>query len=441
MKSLSLVLIISFGTVVCWGSSIYVKKGYSQITPKELQPNEKGVFVADIKEVEMLEIRLVDKPSQNLIFVGHMIVGNKLTALPIGSAFDKRGIFSWIPGHGFLGKYIFLFVSHDAKKKIPIEVNISPKTGEINDSPKKYYSLSLQKNSQAIDTPFGSFDTPIDNSTVCSSVPFTGWALDDEKVESVKIYIEQGSDIIYIGDAIFVEGARPDIGETYPDYPYNTRAGWGYMMLTNFLPNSGNGSFTFHAIASDSKGNNTTLGIKTINVDNANAVNPFGAIDTPAPGEIISGSSFKIQGWILTPMPNKIPEDGSSINVYIDSVDIGNPQYNIPRADIANYFPDYANSSGAACTYTLDTTSYSNGIHSLSFVAVDDAGNKDGIGSRYFYIENDNPEIIITQFIPEEGGEIKLPNIASVSFPSNAFPGGANVTLSKTLSFLIQEEI
>ncbi|MCP5108160.1 MAG: hypothetical protein GY950_32535, partial [bacterium] len=59
--------------------------------------------------------------------------------------------------------------------------------------------------------PFGNFATPLNNSTVRSSVPVTGWVLDDIGVESVKIYRVENGGSIYIGDAVFVEGARPDI--------------------------------------------------------------------------------------------------------------------------------------------------------------------------------------------------------------------------------------
>nr|NIM13762.1 hypothetical protein [Candidatus Aminicenantes bacterium]NIM80428.1 hypothetical protein [Candidatus Aminicenantes bacterium]NIN19821.1 hypothetical protein [Candidatus Aminicenantes bacterium]NIN43697.1 hypothetical protein [Candidatus Aminicenantes bacterium]NIN86447.1 hypothetical protein [Candidatus Aminicenantes bacterium] len=41
------------------------------------------------------------------------------------------------------------------------------------------------------DPPFGSFDTPIDGSTVASSIAVTGWALDDTGIDNVKIYRQQ----------------------------------------------------------------------------------------------------------------------------------------------------------------------------------------------------------------------------------------------------------
>jgi len=238
------------------------------------------------------------------------------------------------------------------------------------------------------EVPFGDFATPVDGSTVQSSVPVTGWVLDDLGVESVKIYRGEGKNLVYIGDAVFVEGARPDVEAAYPGYPFNYRAGWGYMMLTNFLPNQGNGTFTLHAIAADIEGNEVTLGTKTIICDNANAVKPFGAVDTPGQGGLASGSNYINWGWALTPMPNSIPTDGSTINVYVDGINLGHPVYNVYRQDIANLFPDYTNSSGAAGYFYLDTGAYANGVHTLQWTVADNAGNTDGIGSRYFSIQN-----------------------------------------------------
>ncbi|NIM13035.1 MAG: hypothetical protein GTO45_12990, partial [Candidatus Aminicenantes bacterium] len=165
-------------------------------------------------------------------------------------------------------------------------------------------------------------------------------------------------------------------------------AGWGYMMLTNFLPNSGNGTFEIHAVVTDFAGKTTTLGTKTIHCDNANAVKPFGAIDTPTQGGTASGSSFINWGWVLTPPPNHIATDGSTINVYVDGVNLGHPNYNIYRSDIAALFPGYANSNGAVGYFYLDTTAYANGVHTIQWTARDSGGNSDGIGSRYFSISN-----------------------------------------------------
>lgn len=238
--------------------------------------------------------------------------------------------------------------------------------------------------SGATTQPVGAFATPTNNSTVRSSIAVTGWVVDDIDVESVKIY--NGNS--YIGDAVFVEGARPDVEAAYPEYPKSYAAGWGYMLLTYYLPNGGNGTYTLKAKATDPEGHTVLLGSKTIKVDNANADKPFGALDTPEQGGAASGRNYINWGWALTPQPNIINKGGSKIDVVVDGVIIGNPTYNIYREDIARLFPGYRNTDGAVGYFYLDTTAYENGIHSIYWVATDNGGNNDGIGSRYFSIEN-----------------------------------------------------
>ncbi len=239
--------------------------------------------------------------------------------------------------------------------------------------------------------PFGSIDSPIDGSVVQGSIPITGWALDDLGIEAVKIYVQTNNSgpLQYIGDAVMVEGARPDIEQAFPHYPFNYKAGWGYMMLTHFLPNQGNGLYTLHVSAIDYEGNSIIIGTKTITCDNSHAVKPFGAIDTPSQGGIASGKNYINFGWALTPQPNKIPLNGSTITVWIDGKPVGHPVYNNYRKDIADLFPGYFNSSGASAYFYLDTTKYQNGVHTIGWSVKDNAGNEEGIGSRFFITRND----------------------------------------------------
>ncbi len=245
--------------------------------------------------------------------------------------------------------------------------------------------------------PFGEFAAMGDGSPVRSSIAVSGWVLDDIGIESVKIYRVNGNSQVLLGDAVFVEGARPDIESAYPDYPFNYRAGWGYMLLTNFLPGGGNGTYSICAAATDVEGNEVVLGTRTIVCDNSNAVKPFGAIDTPEQGGIASGGSYRNHGWVLTPMPNSMALDGSTIAVYIDGVNVGSPKYNVFRSDIAALFPGYANSNGAHAYFDFDTTAYDNGVHLIYWTAADSAGNIDGIGSRYFSIQNTDSSRSSTQ--------------------------------------------
>jgi hypothetical protein len=244
--------------------------------------------------------------------------------------------------------------------------------------------------------PFGAFDTPSYGATgVAGAIPVTGWALDDAGVTKVEIYrnpvageATQPSGHVYLGDATFVPGARPDVAAAYPGYPNADRAGWGYMLLTNMLPGTGNGPFVLLAYARDAAGHATLLGAKAIACANASASKPFGTLDTPAQGATVSGAAFVVFGWALTPLPAAIPTNGSTLVVYVDGAPLGHPVYDQYRSDIATLFPGYANSNGAVGYFVLDTRTLANGLHSIAWSATDDLARSDGLGSRYFWVAN-----------------------------------------------------
>jgi len=287
--------------------------------------------------------------------------------------------------------------------------------------------------------PFGSFDTPVNGTTnIVGAIPVTGWALDSIEVVKVDIWREPvtgepaGSNgLVYIGDAVFSVGARMDVQTGYSKLPFNYRGGWGYQLLTNFLPNAagagppGNGTYKLHAIAHNKGGAITELpgSPKTITVNNASAAKPFGTIDTPGQGGTSSGNAYLNFGWALTPNPNIIPVSGLTITVVVDGVLVGHPAYGNYRSDIANLFPGYRNIGGAVGFYYLDTTSLANGVHTISWNVYDDGGRGEGIGSRYFNVFNSGGAVAAPEEGPmepatvtgaqaveiEEVGHIKLP--------------------------------
>jgi hypothetical protein len=246
--------------------------------------------------------------------------------------------------------------------------------------------------------PFGCFELPADGAVVSGSIPISGWVLDDTMVTSIKLYYSSVSGSaakdpenwhLIEDDVTCLLGARPDVANAYPDNYYCEYAGWGYMCLTYFLPNGGIGPYRLHVVATDITGNSNTWSV-TVNGDNANRVKPFGAIDTPeqcgiAEGRASEGYMFRNWGWALTPSPNTIPSDG--IGVFVDGVKLGNVTYDLFRSDIANFFPGYANTYGAGGYFDIDLSNYEYmSQHTLFWYAIDSAGNKDGIGSRYFFV-------------------------------------------------------
>jgi hypothetical protein len=253
--------------------------------------------------------------------------------------------------------------------------------------------------------PTGAFDTPTNGATgVAGSIAVTGWAIDDVQVTRVAICRDavpgesapphpacNGLTQVFIGDGAFVEGARPDIQALFPNHPLNTRAGWGYLMLTNFLPDLGNGTFTLHAYASDADGHTTSIGSTTITCTNATSIAPFGAIDTPNQGETISGGAYINFGWALSPGTRRadVP-GGGTVQVLIDGTNVGTPGGWVARPDLTSLFPiaDYSGVDNAAAAFIFDTTALTNGVHTIAWVVTATSGGTSGVGSRFFGVSN-----------------------------------------------------
>jgi hypothetical protein len=241
--------------------------------------------------------------------------------------------------------------------------------------------------------PFGYVDTPADGATgISGALSLTGWALDDVGVTQVRVVRDpvasEPAAPVFIGNATFVEGARPDVQSAFPGYPNASRAGWGLQILTNMLPNAGTGTYRLSVFADDVDGHTTLLGTRSVTCTNTTAVLPFGTIDTPGPGEVVSGSAYVNFGWALAPQPKLIPLDGSTIDVLVDGLLVGHPTYGFPRADIDALFPAYENTGHGVGFFILDTTTLANGLHTIAWIVHDNTGATQGIGSRFFTVAN-----------------------------------------------------
>jgi hypothetical protein len=248
----------------------------------------------------------------------------------------------------------------------------------------------------------GVIDTPLNNATgVVGAIPVTGWAIDDVEVANLFVCRSPvtgesagadgrcgGAAQVFLGEAVFIDDARPDVAAGFPTYPRNYRGGWGFMLLTNMLPNQGNGAYSLSVYAMDREGLLAAVGSRGFVCDNAHATRPFGAIDTPTQGGTASGASFVNFGWALTPLPKVIPTDGSSMTVFVDGLALGSPSYNHFRSDIATLFPGLNNTDGAIGFRVIDTTALANGLHTIAWTVTDNLGSTEGIGSRYFRVSN-----------------------------------------------------
>jgi hypothetical protein len=326
-------------------------------------------------------------------------------------------------------------------------------------------TLSL---TSALGAPFGQVDAPAQHATdVVGAIGITGWALDDVAVTRVKVYrtclgmddpnscqVILGRNVVWIGDAAFLPGARPDVEAAFPTVPNAHAAGWGMQILTNMLPSipngpdgpngqlyGGQGAVTLYAFAFDVEGRVVLLGRSSdpaspdvatptvITLGNDAIAQPFGTIDTPALGATVSGTIANF-GWVLTPDANTAGGDaldiqmapsGSGMVVYIDGLATATVAYNQCRGTVGNPPPpgvycddDIANIFGnttpqapltsrtanqtryrnldatrsAIGAYVLDTTTLTNGLHTIAWGVADSAGRGEGIGSRFFTVFN-----------------------------------------------------
>ena len=247
----------------------------------------------------------------------------------------------------------------------------------------------------------GSLDTPSDGLTgVTGSIGITGWAMDDIEVRQVRILrdavLGEPAGLIHIGTAVFIDGSRPDVAALFPTSPRRTRGGWGYLLLTNFLPNLGNGTFRLHAYADDADGHSTLLGSRTITCANSSATAPFGAIDTPDQGATISGSSYPNFGWVLSRGSVLAYPPHGTVTVLIDGVPAGSPGGWASRPDLASLFPvsSYAGIGNALGLAAIDTTTLANGLHTIAWIVTANNGQAAGIGSRYFHVQNSTSPVV-----------------------------------------------
>jgi hypothetical protein len=124
--------------------------------------------------------------------------------------------------------------------------------------------------------PFGRMDTPQPNAVpVGGALAVSGWALDDTGVSNVRVYrnclagvddpescqIVLGKSVVFMGEADFLPGKRPDIAAAFPSLPDASRAGWSLQIQTSTLPQ---GTLTLSAVATDLSGHLKLLGQQTV---------------------------------------------------------------------------------------------------------------------------------------------------------------------------------
>lgn len=112
----------------------------------------------------------------------------------------------------------------------------------------------------------------------------------------------------------------------------------------------------------------------------------FGAIETPRPGRIFAGQ-MRFEGWALD------WETVNRVEVYVDGVYIGDAAYGVDsRASVRAQFPGYPDTDFPVWRLNYDSNDFSDGVHQVQILVIDDLGVRTVIGETSFFVDNMNPD-------------------------------------------------
>jgi hypothetical protein len=101
----------------------------------------------------------------------------------------------------------------------------------------------------------------------------------------------------------------------------------------------------------------------------SNIVTPLVTMDVPAPNATISGSGTQMAGWAFG------NSAVSAVMIYVDGLLKGSATLGGARPDVAAAYPHLA-PADSGWSYSLDTATLTNGVHSLVVHATDSSGNE-----------------------------------------------------------------
>jgi N-acetylmuramoyl-L-alanine amidase len=231
-------------------------------------------------------------------------------------------------------------------------------------------------------SPFGFLDIPdpagIYNAT--SAFPVVGWATDTDGISEVDVYV----DGLILQSAIYGD-PRPDVGNTFPDFPASIFSGFVANIDTTRILD---GVHLLDVRATDTKGVSRLIGRRQIQVFNSEAEDkPFGYIDEPKRDAVLYGTFCgqvpaspvsppinpnshvtPVRGWALDLAPRTEVGRVSYVELLIDGVEWASTNdcgfntlfnqyancYGLPRFDVERYYPNYPDAPRSGYMFTLD---------------------------------------------------------------------------------------
>ncbi len=229
--------------------------------------------------------------------------------------------------------------------------------------------------------PFGSIDQPDQSGTVSmqGSYPMVGWAAAADGVAQVNVYIDGGN----LQSAMYGD-MRPDVGQSFPDFPGATYSGWIANIDTTRVQD---GVHLVEVKVTAKNGVTRLLGTRNVQILNSqDLLKPFGVIDYPEKDAVLYGTQCgatagppiisppvrpsvhieMVRGWALDLGTRLDTGRVSYAELMIDGVrwlstdDCTLPFggyancYGVPRYDVERFYPNYPDAPRAGFIFTLD---------------------------------------------------------------------------------------
>jgi uncharacterized protein (TIGR03437 family) len=205
-----------------------------------------------------------------------------------------------------------------------------------------------------------SIDSPANGSTVSGIAGVAGWAVSDNAaISNVQVLV----DGVLKGTAVY-GWSRPDVCTALGTRPGCPNVGWGYVLNTTQLSD---GTHTLAITATTASGERATSSSPFMVLNGAAANSGPGriAIDSPNVNSNPFNGVAQFYGWAIN--------DNSavaSVSYSVDGVPYGNANYGAPRPDVCAVFPGRAGCPNVGWGFTLDTTRFADGVHTLGITEV-----------------------------------------------------------------------
>lgn len=260
--------------------------------------------------------------------------------------------------------------------------------------------------------PFGRIELPFEDAELfgtCNPLQFprrlaqvSGWTLDvgveigDFGVGYVELLLDGAILANTVTDCVFDPGLggwvdcygvrRLDVERAFPLIKDAPHAGYRFVVDVGDLLDSGwaEGRHVFTVRVGDISGQVADVDEIPVTFrcdDVLGNEASFGGIDLPTAGLVFAGT-VEMTGFAVD------FEGVDRVEIYVDGAFQGNATLGLPRPAVAARFPGYPGAGAAGWRFLLDTTRFSDSVHELQAVVVDELGESVLIGERQFKINN-----------------------------------------------------